>query len=107
MPKPDPEISSLYVVEFDQGTVKVGYAQRPDERIRGYVFQAGKFRIRILRHWVSEQSTTAWLHERALIDWCAERAKEVHGKEWFTGLAFEDAKEAAIFILANDGLAPA
>jgi len=107
MLRPDPEFSTLYVVEFDQGTIKVGYASRPADRIQGHVYQAAHFRIGVLRHWVSETSTTAFLHEKALINWCAARAKEAHGKEWFTGLTFEEVKAAAIFILANDGLAPA
>lgn len=106
MPKPDPEMSSLYVVEFDQGTIKVGFASKPAERIRGHLFQSSKFRIGILRHWVSESSATAFLHEQALITWCSDRAKEVHGKEWFTGLDFEDVKAAAIYILAHDGMPP-
>lgn len=107
MLKPDPESSALYVVEFDQGTIKIGYASRPAERIQGHIYQAAHFRIGVLRHWVSESSSTAFLHEKALIRWCTEKAKETHGKEWFTGLTFEDVKEAAIYILANDGLAPA
>lgn len=103
---PTPELSALYVVEFDQGTIKVGYASRPGERIQGHIYQAAHFRIGVLRHWVSETSTMAFLHEKALIAWCAERAKETHGKEWFTGLDFEDAKAAALYILTHDGLAP-
>lgn len=107
MLKQTPETSSLYVIEFDQGTIKVGYASRFAERIQGHVYQAAKFRIGVLRHWVSEPSATAFLHEKTLIAWCTERAKETHGKEWFTGLTFEEVKAAAMFILANDGLAPA
>ena len=106
MPKPMPALSCLYVVEFDQGTVKVGYSGDPDARVRGYVFQAHKFRINVLRHWVSEPHALGFLLEKTLLKWCAERAKEVHGEEWFTGLTFEEAKEAALHILANDGLPP-
>jgi hypothetical protein len=107
MPKPHPEQSALYVVEFDQGTIKVGFASNPVDRIQSHIYQAKKFRIGVLRHWVSEMSSTAFLHEQALIAWCTQQAKETHGKEWFTGLSFEEAKDAAIFILANDGVAPA
>lgn len=106
MPKPMPEMSALYVVEFDQGTIKVGYSGDPESRVRGYVFHANKFRIEVLRHWVSAPHATAFLFEATLIRWCTERAKEVHGKEWFTGLEFEEVKAAALSIIATDGLAP-
>lgn len=96
----------IYVVEFDQGTIKVGQTAHPENRMRGLMLNAQKFRIGMLRHWTSEEHMGAFLNEKTLIRWCAERAKEVHGEEWFTGLTFEEVKAAALSIIANDGLPP-
>lgn len=101
----DPEISSLYVVELDQGTIKVGYSSQPETRVRSFVYQAAKFGIGVARHWVSDPKVTAFLFEKALIDRCAVRATSVHGDEWFRGLVFEEVKAHAIELLENDGQA--
>jgi predicted GIY-YIG superfamily endonuclease len=96
----------IYIVEFDQGTVKIGQTAKPEERMRSHMWQARKFRIDVVRHWVSEPHMGAFLNEKTLIRWCTERAKETHGDEWFTGLTFEEVKAAAVSIIESDGLAP-
>ena len=85
----------LYVVEFDDGTIKVGYTVDPEARIKAHAFNAGKFRISIIRHWVSEPHVAARLNEKTLIAWCKPRAGSVHGEEWYTGLSFDEVRDAA------------
>lgn len=96
----------IYVVEFDQGTIKVGQTSQPENRMRSLMLQGQKFNIGTIRHWCSEEHMGAFLNEKTLIRWCAERAKSVHGEEWFMGLQFEEVKAAAIYIIATDGLPP-
>lgn len=94
-----PALSSLYVVEFDQGTIKVGYSATPVERIAAHVYQAGQFGIGAVRQWVSEPHPTAYKVERTLVWWCKRLAVGIHGSEWFTGLDFDEVQATAAELL--------
>lgn len=100
------EKASLYVVEFDQGTVKIGYSTDPDARIKSVMYQGAVFRHKIIRHWISEPHTGAYLNEKTLIEWCAVRASEVNGKEWFVGLEFDEVKKTILQLIEADGFLP-
>lgn len=100
------EEASLYVIEFDQGTIKVGISARPGDRMRELANIAEKFGITVLRHWASEPHMGAFLNERTLLRWCTTHAKEDRRGEWFGGLDFEAVKAAISSIIRSDGLPP-
>jgi len=106
MLRPIPEVACLYVVEFDQGTIKIGFSASPDLRMQFFAAHGSVFRIRVLRHWVSEPHTGAALNEKTLINWCKKRALEVSGKEWFYGLEFDEVKKAIQQMVTSDGYLP-
>jgi len=80
----------IYVVEFDQGTIKVGTSVDPKARLRSHAGLAAFFQISIARRWISLPHANAQANEKALIHWCTERAQVVGGREWFGGLAFDE-----------------
>lgn len=102
-----PEKACLYVVEFDQGTIKIGYSTNPELRMQAFATHGSVFRIRVQRHWVSDPHVGASLNEKTLIRWCKERALEVSGKEWFYGLDFDEVKKAIQQMVTSDGYLPA
>lgn len=104
--KPTAELAHLYVVEFDQGTIKVGYSTNPELRMQAFATHGSVFRIRILRHWVSEPHMGASLNEKTLLKWCTNRAVETSGKEWFYGLEFDEVKKAIQQMVTSDGYLP-
>lgn len=95
------EKSSLYVIQFDQGTIKVGHTLTPKDRLTNLRYQAAQFGIRIVHQWVSDIHPSGPRLEKDLIRWCSERATGGHGVEWFTGLDFDDVKACAISLLAE------
>lgn len=104
--KDGPEKACIYVVEFDQGTFKVGYSTNPEQRMQAFATHASVFRIRIIRHFASEPHVGASLNEKTLIAWCKKRAVETCGKEWFYGLDFDEVKKAIEQMVASDGYLP-
>lgn len=102
----EPDEAYLYVVEFDQGTIKIGYSTNPEARMQAFATHGSVFRVRVLRHWVSEPHIGASLNEKTLIAWCKKRAVEVSGREWFYGLEFAEVKKAIQQMVDNDGYLP-
>lgn len=80
----------IYVAEFDQGTIKVGMSVDPRARLRTHALDAARFQISITRRWISLSHADAAASEKALIRWCAARASAAGGREWFSGLDFEE-----------------
>lgn len=91
----------LYLVEFNQGTLKVGYSKRPTARIKQHEKAADVFGISVKRTWISAPHREATENERLAITWCAAHATTVRGAEWFTGVAFADAKAYIESLPAN------
>ena len=93
------ESSSLYVVEFDQGTIKVGHSANIKGRFTALGYQAAQFGIHIEQQWASEITSSGPRLEKHLIDWCSQHATGGYGFEWFTGLDFVDVKGFAVDLL--------
>lgn len=93
------ESSSLYVIEFDQGTIKVGHSANIKERFTALRYQAAQFGIHIEQQWASEITSSGPALEKDLIAWCSQRATGGYGFEWFTGLDFADVKGFAVSLL--------
>lgn len=100
-----PKMSSLYVVEFDQGTIKAGYSADPVKRVAAHIYQAAQFGISEVNQWISDPHPFGYKLERTLIWWCASCATGVHGAEWFKGLDFEEVKATALELFADFDLA--
>lgn len=89
---------AIYVIEFDSGILKVGFASKPRQRLETHdraVRQMGGF---ITRAWVSPAHANARGNERALIKHCAERSARVTGAaqgEYFTDLRYEEVRTFA------------
>lgn len=91
-----PTAGHLYVLELSDGLVKVGFAGFPDGRIAQHKHGLSKKGVQIARSWVSPKHLEAYLNEELLIAACAGLGAEARfGKEWFSGLRFEDAVAAA------------
>lgn len=78
----------VYIVEFSDGTVKVGYSARPTPRIRQHQDNAACFGIAIARHWVSAPHFGARKNELKLIAWGLVHAEAVRKKEYFAGIDY-------------------
>jgi hypothetical protein len=86
----------LYVLELTSDLIKVGIAGAPVIRLRTHSYDLRKKGITILRQWVSPKHAEAYPNEDSLIAAC-ERLGGIHqnGREWFTGLRFDDVVTAA------------
>ncbi len=78
----------IYLIEFSDGTFKVGFSATPGKRLGKHKETAWCFGISISRAWISEPHLEAKANERALIAWCTKRAAAIRGVEYFTGLRF-------------------
>lgn len=96
-----PKMSSLYVIEFDQGTIKVGYSASPAKRVAAHITQAAQFGIGVSNQWISDLHPFGYKLERTLVWWCASCATPVYGAEWFKGLDFEEVKATALELFAD------
>lgn len=81
----------VYVIEFDNGTVKVGQTKHPDKRLSQHRTASSKFGIGIAKYFVSEIHRGHEDTERALIKHAQKLAgsESVPG-EYFTGIHFSD-----------------
>lgn len=89
----------LYVIEFSNGTVKVGRSDTPQNRIASHRHAAQAFGARVQRVWVSDGHEHSNLTEAKLL----ERLPEpLCGNEWFDTVMFDDAvKTASLLTLAS------
>lgn len=93
--KPRPEQSWLYVLAFDQGTIKVGWTAKPEQRMAAHAEQAAQFGIAVANQWISDPHPIAYELEKSLVRWCASRATGIVRAEWFTGPDFHEVREIA------------
>lgn len=80
----------VYAVLFSDGWLKVGRGRDPQSRISSHACASGMRNATVDRSVVSGVIADSRAAEAALIAFCAERGKNVHGREWFTGVDFED-----------------
>lgn len=87
--KPMPHLwgHRLYVVEFIDGSIKVGRSRQVDERIRTYA--------EINQAWVSDLVSTPAITEGVMIAAVAAEATDRRGSEYFSGVTFDRAVEIA------------
>lgn len=80
----------VYVVQFGDGIVKVGHAQNPKARIKSHATEAAHHGQTVTQCWSSSRHGASWFSEDDLIAWCAERGSLARGREYFSGIDFDD-----------------
>lgn len=94
-----PSVSELgahvYVIRFTSDVIKVGWSQKPHERLKVHAQAARTHGGGIAEQWISKPHAAAASNEKALIDFCARQATSVAGAEYFTGLSYSAVVEFA------------
>lgn len=78
----------VYVIEFDNHTIKVGKTGNPRRRIEGHQSRALPMGRSINRVWVSKSHSNYAANERALIKFGTENAHSMIRAEYFVGLPY-------------------
>lgn len=100
----------VYVIEFSNGTVKVGRSSMPEFRIQQHQRDARAFGFDLSRVWLSEAHADAKATELALIRECSAMAGITSGarREYFNGsLVFGFAVSAAQMLALEYSAVPA
>ncbi|MCW2765687.1 MAG: hypothetical protein JWO11_1646 [Nocardioides sp.] len=87
----------IYVIEFSDLTVKVGYTQNADARLATHANEARQRGVCIVRQWISDPHTNATENEARLITFCLEQGGEPSGasREYFPGLDYQSVQQYA------------
>lgn len=86
----------LYVFQTSADCVKVGFAGHPPTRFNSHRRTLAKESVEITRQWVSPCHHEAFQNEELLIAaCCGQGGIQVKGKEWFSGISFDQAVSAA------------
>lgn len=86
----------VYLVEFDNGTVKVGSTANPKARFETFRRDAHAFGLSIVRTWLSVLHDDYQRNEEKLLGLAAERGTSRDGREYFTGTTLADLRALAI-----------
>jgi hypothetical protein len=78
----------IYIIEFDNQTIKVGKASNPQARVRAHQSNAQPMGRSINRVWVSKVHGNYSANERALIAFGSRASRETIRAEYFVGLPF-------------------
>lgn len=85
----------LYVCLFSNGHIKVGRSINPESRIAAHADRVSCMGIELVEHKTFPCVGHVIPAEAELIDFCASKAAKVNKNEWFVGVDFLDACEAA------------
>lgn len=88
----------LYVAEFKCGVIKVGQTKQQGDRRRQCLRFKGEAPVRFFLGLKHEHG---WLPERNLINAAGRMGAVVRGREWFTGIRFEQARQLVLQITRN------
>lgn len=94
---------SLYVIEFDNGTVKVGRSTQPTVRIRQHGANADVFGIAISQTWTSDPVGNLTETEAAALDAVRPLARRVVKSEWLQGVSFDTAVKLVAIAVTETG----
>ena len=78
----------VYIVEFTDGTLKVGRANDLRVRLSRHLGDAEKFNLSIARWWGSPLHRNYASNEKKLIDFAVGEGERSGGREYFTGVSF-------------------
>lgn len=82
----------LYVIEFGNGTIKVGRSANIEHRISSHKTHGEALSVPVRRVWVSDAHEDSVYSESRLLQALGTPS---HGKEWFRAVMFDDAVRAA------------
>jgi hypothetical protein len=87
----------LYVLEFSDGSIKIGHANTPGKRVvRSAREVAGRCGVRMIQRWVSAAHEGSEMNARKLTHWACCCGRPVFGfRGVFTHVPFTQAVEAA------------
>lgn len=80
----------IYIIEFSNGTVKVGSTTNPPERFATHRQHAEAFNIGVANHWISEEHPQYRKTEKALIALAEAMGGARARREYFHGISFRD-----------------
>ncbi len=87
--RPSLHHEAIYVVEFGNGTLKVGRSGDPKRRVKNHEYLARRKGTEVSRAWTSGWHLAARNNETALIYHChSYEGSKVTGREWFTGVDY-------------------
>lgn len=75
----------IYLIEYQDGSVKVGYTTSPAHRVASHWDDARKFGYQVTRVWVSKAHANYIANEKEAIMHCNEFGEQKYGKEYFSG----------------------
>lgn len=76
----------VYVIEYSDGTVKVGTTTNPANRVRAHIGDAHKFGLKVKRGWISVCHKTPTGNEAKLIRHAEGQASDIRRREYFEGI---------------------
>ena len=84
-------MSYIYVIEFDDGLIKVGRTRRPDQRIKTHESNVFNFtKKKIKNRWVSNSHGNCNQNELLLVRFCSSKGESTGSREWFSGVIFDE-----------------
>lgn len=87
-------VSGLYLCQFSQGTIKIGMGSDAGARLASHKAAGAVFGISVVRTDVIPCDHIKKA-EKLLIEWCTRNSTECTGREWFSGLDYEECLAAA------------
>jgi hypothetical protein len=99
-------VGHLYVLEFSDGSVKVGHANTPGKRVISSAREvAGRCGVRLTRRWVSPVHGGSQDNEKKLNHWACCCGRPVFGfRGLFTEISFTEAVKSAQALIDNQDL---
>jgi len=96
----------LYVLEFSDGSIKIGHANTPGKRVTSSAREvAGRCGVKLTQKWVSEAHEGSEMNEKKLAHWACCCGRPVFGfRGVFTHVPFTQAVEAAQQLMADQEL---
>lgn len=86
----------IYLVEFDNGTVKVGSTANPRARFETFRREAHAFGLSIVETWLSVLHDGYQGNEETLLGLAAEHGTRRDGREYFTGTTLAELRTRAV-----------
>jgi hypothetical protein len=97
----------LYVLEFSDGSVKVGHANEPGKRVTSSAKAiAGRCGVSLAQRWVSQAHEGSEMNQKRLVHWACCCGRPVFGfRDLFTEVSFAETVRSAQLLMDDQELA--